>query len=204
MSVIVLPQPRVAKGGSLPEICSPAPKIPVPPYDQALPPEYWENLRRTNSNKASYPARARRPFAWIGVSALVACVSWALWSITAKSLKQAEFPAPVLHSGDLEINPPAAPVPTPATIAPRATLVKSPPRVRRAELVIPQTGQSYWVNMPDGRHIVIHYLGEVSDYAHLPVQHGVTNAAYHTIADGSTWIWTVPVGASNVAQWIDP
>lgn len=66
-------------------------------------------------------------------------------------------------------------------------------------------GHPYWVTMPDGRSIKINFKGTVSDYMHLPIQPsgGANNAAYHTL-NGNTWIWTVPVGASNVPQWIDP
>jgi hypothetical protein len=92
----------------------------------------------------------------------------------------------------------------PVPFVPRAQLVKPPPAVRRAVLVVPSAGTSYWAQMPDGRRIVINYQGEVADYAHLPVQVGITNAAYHSRADNATWIWTVPAGASNVPQWIDP
>jgi hypothetical protein len=171
------------------------PNIPVPPYDRELPPEYWQKLRlpKTKENFSCRDARARaRGSWWLGAVGLSALALSALALVTAKTLNQAEFPAPLLHSGDLEKNPP------------RAQLVKPPLTVRRAELVAPRQGTSYWATLPDGRRIVINYMGEVADYQHLPVQAGITNAAYRSRADGNTWIWTVPAGASNVPEWIDP
>jgi hypothetical protein len=136
--------------------------------------------------------------------AVIVLVAGALAWVTNRSthLNENGYSLPPMGEPDA----PAAPIgqPAPQRIAPRAALVKSPPRVRRAELVVPQAGNSYWVQMPDGRKIVINYMGELLDKAHLPVQHGITNAAYHTLADNSTWIWTVPVGASNIPEWIDP
>jgi hypothetical protein len=168
-------------------------EIPVPPYDRELPQSYWQNLQFPKLEKPPPIARARVR-RWALALSLLGLSVGALFLISAKTLKQDEFPPPVLDSGDLVTNPP------------RATLVKSPLTVRRAELVVAQAAQSYWAQMPDGRRIVIHYCGEVADYAHLPVQPvgGANNVAYHTRADGNTWIWTVPVGASNIPQWIDP
>jgi hypothetical protein len=66
-------------------------------------------------------------------------------------------------------------------------------------------GNQYWVDLPDGRHIKINYQGYRDYFSQLPVQPagGANNAAYRTY-DGSLWIWTVPVGPSNIPQWIDP
>jgi hypothetical protein len=67
-------------------------------------------------------------------------------------------------------------------------------------------GKQYWVDMPDKRHILINYKGTVPNFGALPTQPpgGANNAAYVDLATGNTWIWTVPVGASNIPQWIDP
>lgn len=63
----------------------------------------------------------------------------------------------------------------------------------------------YTVNMPDGRRIIINYKGEVNSFSELPPQPKLANnAAYKDLSTGLTWIWTVPAGASNTAQWIDP
>jgi hypothetical protein len=156
--------------------------IPVPPYDQPLPREYWQNLRlpKTIVNFSCRDARVRARGHWLKAAGLLALALGALGLITAKTLNQEEFPAPALHRADLVSNP---------WVAPRA---------------IP-TGR-YWLNLPDGRHILVNYRGEVADYAHLPAQPpgGANNAAYYDQGTGNTWIWTVPAGASNVAQWIDP
>jgi hypothetical protein len=71
--------------------------------------------------------------------------------------------------------------------APRAALISVP----------------YWVNLPDGRHILVNYRGEVPDVWALPPQHGINNAMYHDLESGHDWIWTVPIN-SNIPMWIDP
>jgi hypothetical protein len=173
----------------------------VPPYDREIPDETWAELKRRrtefrqwNAPPKVQPAYARELFRTEQkYSTLKVKKRRALWPFFLGAL--------CLIVGLYCI---PAPVEKPQSVVPRATLVKSPPVARRAELVVPQAGNSYWVQMPDGRRIVVNYMGEIADYAHLPLQHGVTNAAYHTRADGATWIWTVPVWASNVPQWIDP
>jgi hypothetical protein len=68
------------------------------------------------------------------------------------------------------------------------------------------SGRQYYVSMPDGRRLLINYRGVVDHAYELPKQPlgGANNAAYTETATGSTWIWTVPAGASNVPRWIDP
>jgi hypothetical protein len=67
-------------------------------------------------------------------------------------------------------------------------------------------GNRYWVDLPDGRRIVVNYRGSVDSYWTLPCQPagGANNAMYTDLDSGLSWIWTVPAGASNVPQWIDP
>jgi hypothetical protein len=93
----------------------------------------------------------------------------------------------------------STPIATPShsqTVQPR--LATQPP-APRAELI----STPHWVNMPDGRNILVHYKGEVPDVWALPPQHGINNAMYHVLEDGNYWIWTVPLN-SNIPMWIDP
>jgi hypothetical protein len=182
----------------------------VPPYDKEIPDETWAELKRRSTEFRQWsappkvqPAYARELFRTEQkCSTLKVKKRRALWPFFLGALCLIVglycIPGRVEKPQTGEVNN------LPQSVVPRATLVKSPPAARRAELVVPQTGQRYWVQMPDGRRIVINYQGEVADYAHLPVQDGITNAAYHVRADGNTWIWTVPATGANIATWIDP
>jgi hypothetical protein len=67
-------------------------------------------------------------------------------------------------------------------------------------------GTQYRVSMPDGRTILVNFKGWVDHACNLPRQPagGANNAMYFDSKTGVGWIWTVPVGASNVPRWIDP
>jgi hypothetical protein len=82
------------------------------------------------------------------------------------------------------------------------------PRPESDQSAVPRaipTGR-YWVDLPDGRHILVNYRGTVASFASLPPQPpgGANNAMYTDRLTGISWIWTVPAGASNVPTWIDP
>ena len=80
------------------------------------------------------------------------------------------------------------------------------PRARRAlpvnsaPSVVPTTGWQS-VRMPDGSVIAVHYEGELSSSAALPLQGHFIGEEYST--GNTSWVWMTPAGA-NVASWVDP
>lgn len=179
MSPLLIESPRSARGFVFtPSRTKAMPEIPVPPYHRPLPPGYWDGLKPATSPDPVTLPKPRRRGVLFGWSIFGALVILSLAWITAKSTS--------LNQTGYRIASMGAPNPPPA---PRAML----------------TGR-YWVEMPDGRRILINYHGSVANFASLPVQPpgGANNAAYTDLATGNTWIWTVPAGASNIAQWIDP
>ena len=113
----------------------------------------------------------------------------------------AAIPAPVVAATPA---PPAPPAPSAAVqLVPRAEPVSGPLTTTGEPMF---SGRQYFVNMPDGRHLLVNYRGWVDHACNLPKQPvgGANNAAYTESATGHTWIFTVPAGASNVPRWIDP
>jgi hypothetical protein len=117
------------------------------------------------------------------------------------------------QASNSRLGPAPAAVSTPAIIAPApAPPIKSVPRAEPVSGPLTTSGQpmisgrQYLISMPDGRHILVNYKGWVDHACNLPRQPkgGANNAAYTELATGNTWVWTVPAGASNVPQWIDP
>jgi hypothetical protein len=104
----------------------------------------------------------------------------------------APSPAPVI-----------AATPAPIQPVPRAEPVSGPLTTTGEPML---SGRQYFVNMPDGRRLLVNYRGWVDHACNLPSQPlgGANNAAYTDSATGHTWIWTVPAGVSNVPRWIDP
>jgi hypothetical protein len=205
MSVIVLPQTRAANGGSLPGVSSPAPKIPVPPYDRELPPAYWQNLKAA---KASPPAAAaNRSKAWIAGFAAFVLVAGALAWVTARStrLNESGYALPPMGEPNIQPSPPRAlaPVLQPPIRVERAALVTR--RIVKRALPVrrvgdPPIGSSFDAQMPYGETVHCTFMGRVKSQANLPLQGGFIG---ETVAIGDQeFVWAAPAG--GVAQWIDP
>jgi hypothetical protein len=155
--------------------------IPVPPYDQELPPQYWAGLKTPLETFQRPRTMARIPWMeiwnWARTALLLigflGLIGW-LCSLRPKS--------PLVVHTDAEV---AAMHPTPDVMVP---------------------GNQYWVVLPDARKILINFKGTVDHACNLPKQPpgGANNAMYTETATGNNWIWTVPIGASNTPQWIDP
>jgi len=113
------------------------------------------------------------------------------------------------HSLTVKPVPAATPVPVIAVAsipvliqpAPRAEPVTGPLGADGQPML---SGHQYYINMPDGRHLLVNYKGYVPHASDLPRQHGINNAMYTDAATGVDWIWTVPATGPNVPQWIDP
>jgi len=105
-----------------------------------------------------------------------------------------------------ESRPDPVPVPTPAAAVPpsapeplvlRAQPVE--PVVRRA---MPVEGQYYAVPVPDGRTVLVRYMGTVPTFDQLPKDPALYDL-YRVAASGHAWVFMQPAGFSAPA-WVDP
>lgn len=173
--------------------------IPVPPYDQVLPEEYWQSLgnqpvRLVKKRKTTTSIPWMEVWCWaksiLAVTAFLACVA-------AIFLHPQPSPFPVPEKSD------------PATFVNHIVLdhcdywVDQEGYVHRDMIA----GNDYWIVIPppDNRCIKVHYKGKVPNFAALPKQPagGASNACYIAEDTNTDWIWTVPI-QNNVPQWIDP
>lgn len=166
------------------------------PYDRNLPDGYWEELEKPRPAQRPAPAAPAR--AWILAlgALLVGCLCVTLVNHKSPS---AAVKSEVTSAGNFV----PVPTPVPTRTVPRAEPVIGPMTSVGTPML---SGSQYYVAMPDGRHLLVNYRGWIDHACNLPRQPkgGANNAMYTDQATGINWIWTVPVGTSNVPRWIDP
>jgi hypothetical protein len=159
---------------------------PVSPQEATAPERLRPELRPkvTATQPAYRPSRLKNWTLILGMGTLLGYAASRAWVNHA--------PDPVPAPPSVELRQEAA------RVTPSPTPAPSPPQW------IP--GTQYRVAMPDGRTILVNFKGWVDHACNLPRQPagGANNAMYFDSATGIGWIWTVPVGPSNVPRWIDP
>jgi hypothetical protein len=157
-----------------------------PPYDQELPPGYWETCRKNSPPPKRAPWRA----GVVGLFLLINLTGLLIHLSQQKSVPLAAAPAAVTQP---------SPAYTPPVEVLRA-LPADPPPVQ----MVP--GRAYWVDLPDSRHLKVNFKGWVNHACNLPKQPpgGANNAMYTDLSTGVSWVWTVPAHGPNTPRWIDP
>jgi len=197
------------------------------PFDRVMPEGCWQDLKQQDryaQYRAQHPLRPPPPprgpspqketlNPW-GM-ALAGAILIAFFGSVINHQLSAPKPSAVRFAA-------ATPEPTPtpmAIAAPPSTPLRITPRAQR--LIVPRaepvegplsangqpmkSGNQYYVTMPDGRYLLVNYMGWVDHAVNLPRQlkGGANNAMYTDRATGLNWIWTVPLD-SNTPKWIDP
>ena len=183
------------------------------PYERELPKEYWEQLRskdRYAQYRQQHPIKRPPPKT---DKALIACLFLVVVTLLAVVLKPQPAPVrPAVAVATPTPTPPASPSPVPViqqadrsipsvTIAPRAEPVAGPMTTEGVQML---SGNQYWVTMPDGRRLLINYMGSVARPFDLPrFKGGANNRAYADNLGHHLWIWTLPE-RGTIPQWLDP
>jgi hypothetical protein len=104
--------------------------------------------------------------------------------VTSEIRSTSESPAPVVQ-------------PTPEPLVVRAQPIE--PTVRRA---LPVEGQLYLTTMPDGKTLLVRYMGSVPGFDQLPRNPNLYDL-YKVAGSGHAWVFMQPAGFSH-ACWVDP
>ena len=104
---------------------------------------------------------------------------------------------PVATPAPVQVPIPVAPAVIPEPLVMRALPVE--PTVRPA---LPVEGQLYGAPMPDGRILLIRYMGSVQDFSGLPKNPNLYDY-YKVIDSGHAWVFMQPAGFS-APSWVDP
>lgn len=212
-----------APGTRGPGSSQPFSKIPVPPYDQELPPGYWQNLVPRKQASAcreaakllmasmiySGGARSLPVFGWVaGLSAFVLVAGALAWVTNASThLNQNGYHLESMGEPNVQPSPPRGGLHlqlAQKVRVLRAALVTPRRIVKRAlparSLPDPAVGVSFEAHMPYGETVHATFMGRLPSQASLP-----STGAFigETLAIGNQeFVWAAPFG--GVPQWIDP
>ena len=107
--------------------------------------------------------------------------------------------------------PTPAPIPTPIPVSTPAPVVPPSPEplVLRAQPVepvvrrgLPVEGNLYAVSMPDGRNLLVRFMGSVRSFDELP-KHPNLYDLYQVASSGHSWVFMMSPTLGRTA-WIDP
>jgi hypothetical protein len=168
-------------------------------FEREMPKEFWRELRKPRPRPT--PPAPKQSWAAYLIAALVGACAVGLFQHPAtvdspRVVASAPTPTPTITGTP-------SPTPVPVQFVPRAQPVEGPLTTAGVPML---SGNQYYLTMPDGRRLLVNYLGSVDHACNLPRQPkgGANNAAYTELATGNTWVYTVPAGVSNVPHWIDP
>jgi hypothetical protein len=163
--------------------------------------------------KPSRPAKQPTDWRTVALTAIIATAVVSTEAIVA--WKPPSRPAPAVPSNDEIIQRPGGPVnPRPAPVVPPAppAPVEQPapePLVLRAQPVepvvrrgLPVEGQLYLSTMPDGRNLLVRYMGSVRDFDGLPKNPNLYDL-YQVASSGHSWVFMMSPAIGR-PSWIDP